>query len=142
MNIKIITRYNYSTIAVIIILFVMLSGCNTLRDSMTPEEAAEKVADHLVLETKFGFVPVISSDMQEGAYYIDFFDSFGTDEGAIYYARASIGKNSTAQSENILLGISHSPGDILIRLNNKEIYRNRSETTVLSRSKTVLISLP
>lgn len=118
-----------------VILFVALvnmlffwSGCTVAGDIKSPYEIAKKIGDRLVRETIFSFVPAQSKSIQEGAYYIDFFNCFSTSPGSIYYAHSHIIFDSEVWEQEVLVGISHSPGELLIRIDGAEIYRKKSHT--------------
>jgi rhamnogalacturonyl hydrolase YesR len=112
---------------------VTFTGCASDEAIESPREHARNVADRLVEETTFGFVPVLSSGIQEGAHYIDFFDGFDASPGGIYYAHANVKFDRDPSEQPVYIGVSHSSGDLLIRINNEEVYRNRSESQVTIR---------
>lgn len=108
--------------------------------SPLPEEIATRVADRIVEETTFAFQPSLPGKIDEGYYYIDFYDSLGAVDNGLYFARADIlvkeGEKSALPDDalsTVRMGISHSAGDIEISLDGKVIYRKKSNGMVLPK---------
>lgn len=95
-----------------------------------PDAVAQKVADRLIKDTTFAFRPALPGARDEGYQYLDFHDSLGAAQNAIYVARADVTVN-TDVPEHVLpldalatsrFGISHSAGAVTVLLDGKVIY--------------------
>ncbi len=125
------TSIKYILLLVFPIIF--LSGCDQNSETESPGSIAEKVANRLIEETTFEFVPALSAAVQEGAYYIDFFDCFGNDTDGLYYAHAKLHIDNRLSDAPLQFGISHSPGTVIININGRKIYRGVSTTPAMIR---------
>ena len=101
-----------------------------------PEEIAARVANRIVRETTFSFKPSLPRQSDEGYYYLDFYDALGGADNSLYYARADILVRDlkpdlpSGALASVRLGVSHSAGDIEIRLDGKVIYRKKTNKLV------------
>lgn len=91
-------------------------------DAAAPGDVARRVADRLVAETRLELVPALEEAAQGGAYAVDFADALGPADGGVYYARAVVRVDSSAPA-TALLGLSHTPGALEVRLGGEVVYR-------------------
>lgn len=99
--------------------------------SKSPEEIARRVADRIVAETAFDFRPVLQHGAQEGFYTVDFFDTFGSADGGLYYARSILQVDSAATNDEVphlALGITHSAGALEVSVGDHRVYSATQST--------------
>ena len=99
-----------------------------------PGDIAARVANRIVEETTFDFIPALPHTLDEGYAYLDFHDSLGFVEKGLYFARSTVLINHQ-RSSHILpdddpstarLGVSHSAADVEIKLDGVVIYRKKT----------------
>ncbi len=125
------------------VIFLTLAGitssCSAVQVSKTdiyplPTDVAAKVANRIVEETTFSFKPALPKASDEGYMYLDFAHSLDTAQNGIYYARSELFVNHE-RSGHILpdddlstarFGISHTAGEVEIKLDGNVIYRTKT----------------
>ncbi len=116
-------RSNLLRPGVLWVLLIAMPGLTLAQDS--PEDLARRVADRIVMETVFDFKPALPHGNQEGFYAIDFFDSLTEMIGGQYFARSILVVDSTS-SDDLAIGLSHSPGSVRISLGDEVMYEGQS----------------
>ena len=127
-----------------LILAITIMGCSTGYSSIgqlvarkiypLPEDIAASVANRIIEETHFDFIPVLPRSSDEGYAYLDFHDSLGSFDKGVYFARSTIVVNHEKSGYILLdddlstarLGVSHSAGDVEIKLDGAVIYRKKT----------------
>ena len=122
----------------ILCAMIINMGCSAEQPfSPLPQEVAARVANRIVEDTTFSFKPSLPRASDEGYYYLDFYDALGGSDRGLYYARADIlVKEAVPGLPNdalatVRLGISHSAGDVEIKLDGKVIYRKQQNQLIL-----------
>ncbi len=102
--------------------FLLISSCSSDRvQERTPRQVIVDVADKLVEITQFQTYIATEQPVQDNSLRVNFATNFEHNPGDAYRARFSVSYEADSDQHGVLLGLSHSAGEMSVTLNGNPI---------------------